>query len=518
MKKISAKEAVRLIPNGSTVAVTGFVGCGCPEYILCAIEEEFLANGNPKDLTITTCSGVGDRGQRGLSHLGHKGLVNCTIAGHYDLSPNLQHLIDEDEIEAYLFPQGTLTQLYREIGSGRPGVVTKIGLKTFVDPRLEGGKCTSKAKRNLIDVVELNGEEWLMYKAFPIDIALIRGTSVDEKGNLSLEKEVAILDQLYLAQAVKRNRGIVIAQVERIVSYGSINPRNVTVPGIMIDYVVVAPPDKHRQSFGTEEYTPAWSQECRISLSNIPSIPLDERKIIARRAAIELVAGGLTNLGFGMPADISMVASEEGVSDEITLTVECGHIGGVPATGLNFGGCYNPEYVTDMTRMFDFYEGGMLDVCYLGAAEVDQFGNVNVSKFTRTVGPGGFINIAQTSPNMFFCGTLTTNGLRTEVRSKKLIIVSEGRTKKYVNKVKQITFSGDYAWETNQNVLYITERAVFKLTPEGMVLIEIAPGIDLQTQVLNQIEFKVEISKDLRLMDERIFAEEKMGLVLKKKS
>lgn len=517
MKEISVKEAVSLIKDGSTVSVTGFVGSGCPEYVLTEIEEEFLVSGKPKNLTVTTSAGVGDRGTRGLSHFGHLGLTKRAVCGHFDLCPSLQKLVDADEIEAYLFPQGTLSQLYREIGSGRPGVITKIGLKTFVDPRLEGGKCTSKTKEDLIEVVEMGGEDYLWYKSFPIDVAIIRGTAVDEKGNLSMAKEATFIDQLYQAQAAKRSGGIVIVQVERIVSHGSINPRDVLVPGILIDYVVVAPPEKHRQTFGSEEYNGAWAQEYRVPMSSIAAIPLNERKIVARRSALELIKGATTNLGFGMPECISMVASEEGIANDITMTVEVGFISGVPAGGLNFGGVYNPDCVFEMTKMFDFYDGGGLEVCYLGAAEVDQFGNVNVSKFKKTVGPGGFINIAQTAANMFFCGTLTAGGLKVEAKDGKLTILQEGRSKKYVNKVQQVTFSGEYSKEMGQNVLYITERAVFKTTSEGLMLIEIAPGIDLQTQVLDQMEFDVKVSPDLKLMDERIFRDEKMGLVLKEK-
>ncbi|HIY72549.1 MAG TPA: acyl CoA:acetate/3-ketoacid CoA transferase [Candidatus Intestinimonas merdavium] len=514
---ITGQQAANLVKDGSTVVSTGFIGSSFPEYVISSIEKSFLETGHPAGLTVSCSAGIGDHGSRGFSHFGHEGLVSRAICGHYDLCPELQKLVDGNKLAGYLMPQGTLTELYREIGSGRPGVITKIGLRTFADPRLEGGRCNEKATESLIELITLDGEEYLWYKSFPVDVGIIRGTSVDENGNLTIEKESTRMDQLAVAQAAKHCGGIVIAQVERIVSNGSLNPRDVLVPGILIDYVVISPPEMHCQDYSGQGYNAALAHEFRIPVKSLPPLEMSERKIIARRSAMELISGGVTNLGIGMPEGISSVTVEEGVSNEIIMSVESGHIGGVPAAGLSFGGCYNSEYVSDMTRQFDFYDGGGLDIGFLGAAEVDGSGNVNVSKFKKTVGPGGFINIAQSTKNMVFCGTLTAGGLKVAVQDNKLIIVQEGRNKKFVKKVQQVTFSGDYAKESGQKVLYVTERAVFELTEKGVTLVEIAPGIDLQTQILDQVEFPVAVSPDLREMDARIFGQGPMGLKLKER-
>lgn len=513
-KEVTVNEAVSIIKDGSTVGITGFMGSACPEYVLKAIEESFLNSGHPCELTLTHSPGVGDGKDRGMNHMAHKGLLRRVIASHYNLAPMLQNMVDANEIEAYLLPQGTLAQLYREIGAGRPGVITKTGLGTFVDPRQECGKCNALATKNLVELITLGGEEYLWYKSFPIDVAIIRGTSIDEHGNISLEKETTILDQRALAVAARRSGGIVIAQVERVVSSGAINPRDVIVPGILVDYAVIAPPECHYQNFADLPYDAALSQEFRIPVGSLPVLEMSDRKIIARRAAMELPKGAVINLGIGVPEGVSSVAVEEGFSNQIVMTVESGHIGGVPSAGASFGGAYNPEAVIDMGRHFDFYDGGGLDVCFLGAAEVDGMGNCNVSKFKKTVGPGGFINISANTPKAVFCGTLTAGGLKTEVKDGKLIIVQEGKFKKYVKKVQQITFSGEYAVKSGQKVLFITERAVFELDENGVVLTEIAPGIDLEKQVLPMVDFDLRVSPNLKLMDERIFKDEPMGLKL----
>lgn len=514
-KLVDVQEAVSKIKDGSTVGITGFMGSACPEYLLKSMEDSFLSGGHPCGLTVTHSPGIGDGKDRGMSHFAHVGMLKRVIASHYNLAPALQAKVDSGEIEAYLLPQGTLCQLYREIGAGRPGVITKTGLGTFVDPRLEGGKCNELATKDLVEVVSLGGEEYLWYKAFPIDVAIIRGTSIDEHGNISLEKETTIIDQFALANAAKRSGGIVIAQVERVVAAGSINPRNVAVPGIMVDYAVISPAEYHYQNFGNQPYDAALAHEFRVPVDSIPTLPMSDRKIIARRAAMELPRSAVINLGIGIPEGVFGVAVEEGFADELTMTVEAGQIGGVPAAGAAFGGAYNPEFVPGMISQFDFYDGGGLDVCFLGAAEVDAMGNCNVSKFTRTVGPGGFINIASNTPKCVFCGTLTAGGLKTEVRDGRLVILQEGRNKKYVKQVKQVTFSSANAVKSGQDVLFITERAVFRIDDQGVILTEIAPGIDLQMQVLDVIDFDVRVSPELKLMDERIFREGPMGLALK---
>lgn len=512
-KVISLQQAVDMIPDGATVGVGGFIGCGHPQEFSVGIEESFLNTGHPKDLTIMFSAGIGDGTEHlGLNKLGHEGLLKRIIGGHWGLIPKLQKMVFENKVEGYNLPLGTISLMFRDIAGHRPGTFTKIGLKTFIDPRLEGAKMNERSKEDLVEVVNIDNEEWLRYKPFPINVALIRATYCDENGNATMDKEAATLDSLSIAQAAKNSGGIVLLQVEKVVANGTLDPRKVKIPGIYVDGIVVSRPENHMQTYA-DQYNPALSGEVKVPVDSIPPMPLNERKIICRRSAMELDPNAIINLGIGMPEGIANVANEEGMPG-LKLTVEAGGIGGVPNAGTAFGTCTNPDAIIDQPYQFDFYDGGGLGQAFLGLAECDRFGNINVSRFgPKIAGCGGFINITQTSPVVVYCGTFTAGGLKIAVQDGKLQIMQEGRIKKFKKDVEQITFSAAYASETGQKVLYVTERAVFELLKGKLTLIEIAPGVDLQKDVLGQMEFEVAVADDLKLMDERLFREEKMGLV-----
>ncbi len=512
-KITTASEAVRIIQNGDVVGTGGFVGSGFAEEIAIALEARFLETGEPRDLTLFFAAGQGDGADRGLNHLAHEILIKRVIGGHWGLIPKMQQLALDNRIEAYNFPQGCLAHMLRDAGAHKPRTISSVGLGTYIDPRNGGGKINSRTAEDLVELVNFDGREYLAYKTQPIDVAIIRGTTADTGGNITMEKEALTLESLSLAIAAKNSGGFVIVQVERVAAKGMLRQRDVKIPGILVDCVVVATrPEYHLQTFAVG-YSPAFAHEFRVPVSTIQPLPLDERKIIARRAAFELVPNSIVNLGIGMPEGVANVAAEEGVLELMTLTAEPGVIGGIPAGGLSFGAASNVEALIDQPYQFDFYDGGGLDIAFLGLAQADREGNLNVSKFgTKLAGCGGFINISQNAQKVVFVGTFTTGGLEVAVADGLLRIVREGKTRKFVPDVEQKTFAGRIAVQNRQTVLFITERCVFQLTPHGLQLIEVAPGIDIERDILARMAFAPVVAAETKTMDERIFHPQPMGL------
>ena len=511
-KITNADEAVALIRDGDVVSCSGFVGIGTPEALIAALERRFVQTASPRGLGLVFAAAPGDGKERGLNRLAHEGLIRRAVGGHWALVPRLAALATANRIEAYNLPLGIISNLYRDAAAHRAGTLSKVGLGTFVDPRQGGGRINDATTEALVRVMEIDGEEWLFYKAPAINVALIRGTTADPAGNITMEREALVLDAQAAAMAAHNAKGLVIVQVERIAAAGSLDPRQVIVPGVLVDCVVLAAGDAHQQTYATT-YNAAFSGEVRIPVDRMAPAPLDERKLIARRCACELPLGGVVNLGIGMPEVVAAVAAEERILDHLTLTAEPGVIGGMPQGGLDFGAAVNTQALLHQNQQFDFYDGGGLDLACLGMAEVDRLGNVNVSRFgSRLAGSGGFINISQNARKLVFAGTLTAGGLEVAIEDGRVRIAREGRQRKFVEAVQQVTFSGPVAAEKGQQVLYVTERCVFALASEGLKLVQVAPGIDVEREVLAQMAFRPQIDGDMKTMDPRICSPKPMGL------
>ena len=517
-KLVSAEFAANLVKDGMSLGMGGFVGYGTPEELLIALEKRYVESGSPKNLTVFHGAGIGDGGERGMNHMGYEGLIKRLICAHVGLAPKLGALCMQNKVECFILPQGVCSHILRATGGKKPGLITHVGLKTYADPRNEGCKGNQAAKDSGFEVVELisiHGKDYLFYNSVPLDICFLRGTYADEDGNISLKKEGLHGDQFEMALATHNSGGTVIVQVEEVVQAGSLPVADVKIPSFMVDYVVIGKPENHWQSFMQPGYRPEMTGETKIPLDAIEPMPLNWRKVCGRRGAQLLKKNSVVNLGIGVAEAIAAVAGEEGVSDQITLSIESGVLGGVPTGGVGIGGTVNPFAIIKQPDCFDFYDGAGLDMAFLGLAEVDQYGNVNVSKFGgRMVGPGGFINITQNAKLVGFCGSFTAGkGMKFEIKDGKLNIIQDGTSIKFKKNVEQITYSGEYGVESGQTVYYITERALFKLVPGGMELLEIAPGVDLHKDILDKMEF-TPIMNDVKLMDPAIFSDVLMHLQL----
>ncbi len=509
----TAREAVAaIVKDGDVIALAGSSNSCTAKELSYAVEEVFLETGHPRDLTLVTTSAP----LEGMDMYAHEGLTSRVIAGHYANNDKLKEFIADNKCASWNLPQGIVNLLYRSEGAGDNGLLSKIGLGTFVDPRQQGAKTNGAAQEELVEVQEFRGEEYLWYKPLHPTVAFIRGTAADEKGNVSLSDEMYWIDAISVAKATKANGGKVIVQVRDYVQANSMTAHEIQIPGILVDAIVTTkdPEQFHRLTPGTlfSEYLIGKKKMPETLIQSKPR-RLDERKIIGRRAAMEVEPGMVVNIGFGMPEVASSVLTEEGIAEEVTLAVEHGLIGGVAAPGERFAVHVNYDAMVDAPSQFDFFHVGGLDISLLGNAQTDRTGNVNVHKFGRLpTGIGGFIDIVTTTKKIVFCGTFTAKGLREHVEDGKLVIDTEGSIHKFIADLAEISFNAAYSLKNGCKVLYVTERAVFELTEQGLVLTEYAPGIDLEKDILGQMDFKPLISPALKEMDSRIFADRPMGL------
>lgn len=511
MKFITPTQAADLVGAESSLIASGSGGGhAVPEALLAALGERFRQTGAPGGLTLTHVVGIGDRKDRGAAHLAQPGMVRRLITSALVDAPAFIPMALADQVEAYTLPQGVLSQLMRDMAAGRPGLITRTGLHTFVDPRQDGGLQGGRMSEPRVEVIQIGGQDWLRFLPFQIDVAFLRGTTADEDGNISMEQEAIPGEMLSTAQAVRRMGGKVIVQVKRVARSGALRARDVRIPGILVDHVVVVP--EQSQTYATD-YDPSYSGELRVPLNRIKPLEFGTRKIIARRAAMELRPGAVCNIGAGISTGISTVAAEEGILDRITLTNEQGFIGGAPLTGPDSGAAQNWSAMVDQPYQFDFYDGGGIDVAFLSFVEVNAQGDVNISRFNGTiVGIGGFVNISQNAKETVFSGTFTAGGLDIACEDGTLRIVTEGRHRKFCDIVQQVSYSGPFAAREGRNALFVTERAVFRLTDGRLTLEEIAPGIDLDRDILAHMDFKPDLINRPKLMDKRLFATQPMGL------
>lgn len=501
---VSAAEAVAKIPDGVTIGIGGSgAGHAVPDLLLKALGDRFRESGRPRKITLLHAFGVGDQGSRGLQHVAYPDMYRRVVGGHWSMQPTMAKLAVENAFEAYCLPAGVVTQLFHTAAAGSPGWLTHVGLHTFIDPRLEGGKLNAKATEDLVELVERDGREWLFYRTIPVDVALLHAWEADPFGNLGMTKEAGFWHNCPLAQAAKASGGITIAAVRELVPERGIHPRDVVVPGCFVDYVVH---DAHQGMTFQIDFDPALNGDAIKPDSEFGEFPLTVRKVIARRAALELAPGAVLNIGFGIPDGVVKVAREQGLADTILPTIEHGQFGGIPAEGLDFGASYNAQAIVQTTHMFDFYQGRGVDEAFLGFLQIDRQGNVNVSKLGGTViGTGGFIDIHQRARKVVFCGTLSVRG-RPELTGDGLRYAALGQPK-LVPEVLQVTFSARYALKQGQEILYVTEAAVFRLTENGVVLEEIAPGLDLERDVISQMGFRPRLAEPLRTMPVELFRE-----------